>query len=157
MKSCLLPWTNSLLRHTDAGLGWDLDVRLFIVSLAAGIHDNYWDCLVLHHMKKFFSCDPTNWLCGYKTKTLNQWILQNCFKFSINPDLLEHVGYRFAAWLNDFYQYLKHSYTRLSEFFCVIKVTFCNHTLQLILLSFYLTNTKTCMSLTHTTIWLNSI
>lgn len=66
------PWANGLLRHADAGLGWDLNARLLKVPVAAGIHDNYCNRLVLHHVEKFLSGDPTSWNRSYQIKSSNQ-------------------------------------------------------------------------------------
>lgn len=48
----LSPWADGLLRHAETGLPWDLNVRLLKVLVAAGIHDDYCDRLVLHHVEK---------------------------------------------------------------------------------------------------------
>lgn len=62
------PWANGLLRNADASLGWNLHVRFIKVPVAAGVHDNYCNCPVLHHVKKFLSCDATSWHRSYQMK-----------------------------------------------------------------------------------------
>lgn len=74
------PWANGLLRYADAGLVWDLNVRLIKIRVTTGIHDNYCNCLVLHHVEKLLSCDSTCWDWSYQTiKTTRNEKTKNVF------------------------------------------------------------------------------
>lgn len=89
------PWADGLLRHADAGLGWDLHVRLLKVLVAAGIHDNHRNRLVLHHVEKFLGCDPTSRHHSYQIKSPNQHETNNCKNYNYQ---IKHNGKKMYLW-----------------------------------------------------------
>lgn len=126
LQAAFSPWANGLFRHTDAGLGWDLNVRLLKVPVAAGIHDNYCNRLVLHHVEKFLSCDPTSWHRSYQIKSSNQRETNKNYKNGMKFKK-DFMGSEINIMAENF-SFYRMIFTNVSEIitqvFCVLLLTF---------------------------------